>query len=105
MLCSSVTQAQHRNFHYFHSASMPPGSVGQGQLAHDPRLPGHFQTVQVIAPEGAKLAIAMDGNFTESEKGPLLAGLLVGQVYQFKVTEIPFNEGSEVFPTIELVNR
>jgi hypothetical protein len=31
--------------------------------------------------------------------------MLIGSVYQLKVTNIPLNEGAEVFPTIELLDR
>lgn len=74
-------------------------------MTRDPRLVGHFQTVEVSVPEGARLSLAAEGTFTSPEPGPILAGMLVGQVYQLKVTGIPFNDGVEVFPTIEVVNR
>jgi hypothetical protein len=31
--------------------------------------------------------------------------MLIGQVYRLKITRIPRNEGLEVFPTIEVINR
>ena len=31
--------------------------------------------------------------------------MLVGHVYRLKVTNIPFHEGQEVFPSIEVINR
>lgn len=94
-----------RRIHYFHSANMPPGSVGQGQLARDPRLLGHVQPVQLSGPAGVHLSVAVDGSFAEPQPSPLLVGLQIGHVYQFKVTQIEFAEGQEVFPTIELVQR
>jgi len=68
-------------------------------------LPGYFQPVEIKAPKGAKISLAMDGNFATPEEGPVLAGMLIGQVYRIKITGIPRNEGYEVFPTIEVINR
>ena len=35
----------------------------------------------------------------------LMAGLLIGNVYRFQITEIPGAPGAELFPTIELIDR
>ena len=35
----------------------------------------------------------------------IMAGMLIGQVYRFKVSNIKFREGEEVFPTIEVIDR
>ncbi|MFO7901349.1 MAG: hypothetical protein ACQESR_28735 [Planctomycetota bacterium] len=91
--------------HYFHRADMAPGAIGRGQLMRGGPLPGHFQAVEVTAPKGAQLALAMDGTFEPSRSGPLKAGMLVGHVYRLKVTDIPLHEGEEVFPSIEVINR
>jgi hypothetical protein len=32
-------------------------------------------------------------------------GLMIGPVYHLQVTSIPFQEGYEVYPTVELINR
>jgi hypothetical protein len=68
-------------------------------------LPGYFQPVEIKVPQGAAVSMAVDGHFESPCEGPALVGLLIGQVYRFKITRIPRNEGFEVFPTIELVNR
>ncbi|MFW6170547.1 MAG: hypothetical protein ACODAD_08655 [Planctomycetota bacterium] len=91
--------------HYFHRADMAPGAVGRGQLMRGGPLPGHFQAVEITAPKGAQLALPMDGTFAPSQPGALKAGMLVGHVYRLKVTNIPFHEGQEVFPSIEVINR
>lgn len=91
--------------HYFQRADMPPGSIGRAQLMRGGPLPGHFQAVEVSAPEGTHIALAMDGVFEPPQPAPLKAGLLVGHVYRLKVTNIPFREGQEVFPSIEIINR
>ncbi len=94
-----------RSYHYFQRADMPPGSIGQAQLLRGGPLPGYFQPVEISAPQGAQLALAMEGTFEPPQPAPLKAGLLVGQVYRLKVTNIPFHEGQEIFPSIEIINR
>jgi hypothetical protein len=47
----------------------------------------------------------VDCQFSTPREKSLLVGMQIGPVYQFKVTNIPFAEGAEVFPTIEVVNR
>jgi len=91
--------------HYFHSGDLPPGAIGQGQLLRGGPLPGYFQPVEIKAPKGAAISMAVDGRFEPPREAPILVGLLIGQVYRFKITSIPHNEGFEVFPTIEMVNR
>ena len=38
-------------------------------------------------------------------KPMLMAGVLVGNVYRFKITGIPNAAGAELFPTLELIDR
>ena len=97
--------AQQRPHHYLLRADMPAGTVGRAQLMRGGPLPGHFQAVEVLAPEGTRIAMATDGVFEQTQPAPLKAGMLVGHVYRLKVTNIPFQEGQEVFPTIEVINR
>ncbi|MFV2067102.1 MAG: hypothetical protein ACC645_08995 [Pirellulales bacterium] len=106
ILGGSVTAvAQPGPIHYFHSAHLPPGTVGQGQQVRNAWLRGYFQPVEIQVPDGARVSVKVDGKFSTPREKSVLAGMQIGLVYRFKVTEIPFAEGSEVFPTIELVNR
>lgn len=105
MCMGGAALAQRGPVHYFHSGDMPPGAIGQGQLLRGGPLPGYFQPVEIKAPKGAEISLAIDGKFAEPEKGPVLVGMLIGQVYRIKITNIPRNEGYEVFPTIEVINR
>ena len=103
-LCGAAS-AQREPVHYFHSANLPPGTVGQGQLLRGGPLPGYFQPVEIQGPEGAEISMVVDGRFEPSREAPIMVGMLIGSVYRFKVTRIPRREGFEVFPTIEVVNR
>lgn len=91
--------------HYRHSAMMPPGTVGREQLARGGPLPGYFQPVEIGVPPGALVSLVADGRFLQPQPDRVMAGMLIGQVYRFKVTGIPGHEGFEVYPTIEVINR
>jgi hypothetical protein len=84
---------------------MPPGAIGAAQLMRGGPLPGYLQPVEISAPGGAQVALAMDGVFDVSQPAPVRVGLLVGKVYRIKVTNIPFRPGQEVYPSIEIINR
>ncbi len=105
LLLGSTALAQQRPHHYFQRADMPPGSIGRAQLMRGGPLPGHFQVVEIRAPKGTHIAMATDGVFETPQPQPLKAGMLIGSVYRLKVTNIPFQEGQEVFPSIEVINR
>jgi hypothetical protein len=102
---ASLGAAQHQPHHYFQRADLPPGAIGSAQLMRGGPLPGHYQAVEISAPEGVQLALANQGFFEEPTPAPLRAGLLVGHVYRLKVTNIPLREGQELFPSIEMINR
>jgi hypothetical protein len=51
------------------------------------------------------VSLAADGQFGQPSPAPLRVGLLVGQVYRLRVTEIPLSPGLEVFPTVEVIDR
>ncbi len=103
-LCGAAS-AQREPVHYFHSAHLPPGTVGQGQLLRGGPLPGYFQPVEIQAPPGVEISMVVAGRFEPSREAPVQVGMLIGSVYRFKVSRIPRREGFEVFPTIEVVNR
>ncbi len=91
--------------HYLHQGAMPPGAIGSLRLQRGGPLHGYFQPVEIKAPEGASVSLAAEGTFIKGESTPRTVGLLVGQVYRLRVTQIPLESGVEVYPTIELVDR
>ncbi|NIL97076.1 MAG: hypothetical protein GTO53_05985 [Planctomycetales bacterium] len=91
--------------HYRHSGDMPPGAIGRSQLQRGGPLPGYFQPVQITAPPGVQVSLAVDGAFESPRQAPRTVGLLIGQVYRFKVSRIPLQSGEEVFPTVEVIDR
>lgn len=91
--------------HYLHHGQMPPGMIGQGQLQRGGPVAGYFQPVEVRGPAGVLVATAVENNFGPARATPYCAGLLIGQVYRLRVTNIPGYDGAELFPTIELIDR
>lgn len=68
-------------------------------------LSGYFQPVEIRVPQGALVALSVVSAFDLDRPSSLAAGLLVGEVYRFRITDIPYQAGREVFPTIELIDR
>ena len=91
--------------HMWHRDGIPPGEVGQRQLDRGGPIRGYFQPVEVLAPEGTQIAFAGTGKFLPSDKECAMAGLLIGQVYTLKLTNLPLQDGAELFPTIEVIDR
>ncbi len=105
LLGSAAAFAQGADVHYFHQGIMPPGAIGGVRLARGGPVHGHFQPVEIRAPRGVRIATASGGQFDESAPAPLRLGLHVGAVYRLRATHVPFAEGEEVFPTIEVIDR
>jgi hypothetical protein len=105
LLLNHVAWAQYPPIHYFHSSDLPPGTVGRGQLERGGPLRGYFQPVEVRVPDGVLLSVAQAGQFEEAAGSSIAAGMLIGEVYRFRVANISFFEGLEVYPTIEVINR
>lgn len=91
--------------HYFHNANLPPGTVAYGQLQRHMLMRGYYQPVEVMVPQGARVSVNVGGQFDEPHEGSVLAGMQIGPVYQLKISNIPYFEGYEIFPTIEVINR
>ena len=102
---AATLPAQQPNVHYLHHGVMPPGAIGSMQLQRGGPLPGFYQPVEIKAPPGALISLAVAQQFDESQPAPRKAGLLIGAVYRLRVTNIRLAEGLEVFPTIEVIDR
>ncbi len=102
---ASLLSADETSTHYLHQGGMPPGAIGSWQLQRGGPLPGFFQPVEIKAPQGASVSLAIDGTFEEPRSAPRKIGMLIGQVYRIRVMQIPMRPGAEVFPTIEIVDR
>ncbi len=93
------------NVHYLLNANQAPGAVAGAQIAR--RLPGvgTFTAISIVGPENLKVALARDGQFLPPIEAPVTTGMLVGAVYRFRVTHIPFRPGEELYPSVEIIDR
>lgn len=105
LVATSSLSAQAPNVHYRHQGLAPPGAIGSAQLERGGPLPGYFQPVEIRAPEGVRVSLAVDGAFDAPQEAPRNVGLLIAPVYRLRVSNIPGAEGYEVFPTVELIDR
>ncbi|MCS7237308.1 MAG: hypothetical protein NZ899_03455 [Thermoguttaceae bacterium] len=101
----SACFAQQPSVHYFHQGNLQPGTVGATRLQGGGPVVGYFQPVQIRAPSGVSISVAEGGTFGEPAPAPLTVGLLIGPVYRFRITDIPFFPGKEVYPTVEIIDR
>lgn len=97
--------AQRPPVHYLHGGVLPPGAIGAAQLQRAEGLSGYFQPVEVRAPGGVLVSLAVENMFAAAQPAPMKAGLLVGAVYRLRITNLPDRPGAELFPTIEVINR
>ena len=99
--------AQDARPHFLQTRNLSPGAIGRERLKRDGPVHGYFQPVEIHAPDGALISLAVDGSFDKPRKGPVVAGMLIAHVYRLRVTNIPipFQEGLEVYPTIEVIDR
>ena len=104
-ITTTMLQAEAPPVHYQHAGVMPPGAIGSQQLLRGGPLPGYFQPVEITGPAGSMIATPAGGQFDEPQTAPRLVGLLIGSVYRLRVTNIPLQEGFEVYPTIEVIDR
>jgi hypothetical protein len=91
--------------HPLNAGVMPPGAIGSQQLLRGGPLPGYFQPVEIVAPPGAQVSTASEGQFDDPRTGPIVLGMLIGGVYRLRVTNIPNQETLEVYPTVEVIDR
>lgn len=89
--------------HRLLSADMPAGYVGAARNSGRGLCDGYLQPVQIIGPDGTQFT-AQAGAFLEPNEN-LQAGLLVGGVYRFQISQIPGRAGAELYPTVELIDR
>jgi uncharacterized repeat protein (TIGR01451 family) len=94
-----------RPVHHLYRSDLPPGTVGTTR-ARQPGggRTGYVQPIQIIVPAGAVVSPANDGEFAVASTD-LRIGLMFGQPYRLRITDIPRHEGQELYPSIEVIDR
>jgi len=105
LAAASNLPAQQPGVHFLHEGAMPPGAIGGQQLLRGGPLPGFFQPVEIKAPRGVSISLAVEGRFDRPHATKVKAGMLIGAVYRIAVMNVPLHEGFEVYPTIEVIDR
>ena len=92
--------------HPLYPVGLPVGAVAEGTMLQPLPLHGYFQPVRLILPEGCAVSFAAGDMFsTPLSPTSELVALLVGQVYRFQISVIPYNGDRELYPTIEMIGR
>lgn len=86
-----------------------PGDYGVSTevAVHDVsgRTPLPHQPVQIHLPGEARFAFALGTHFMDSKPGSQIVGLSVGTPYRFRIDNIPYNEGRELYPTLRILRK
>lgn len=105
LLSAGTAKSQQPAAHLYHQGNLPPGMVGAMRLQRGGPVAGYFQPIEIRAPMGVQVAVAETGSFSQPVNQPARFGMLVGQVYRLRVINIPRQEGFELYPTIEVIDR
>jgi hypothetical protein len=110
LLSGLTASAQDRPVHWLNAGAMPPGAIGSQRLERGGPLSGYFQPVRIRAPQGARIALASEAGYSSAnprtaQSNEALVGMQIGFVYRLRVTNVPNNEGVDIYPTIELIDR
>ncbi len=97
--------AQPSAAHWLHAGVMPPGAIGGQRLLRGGPLSCYIQPVELTVPEGAAVSVVTGGGFAEPHSPSQLVGMRLAMVYRLRVTGIPNFEETEVYPTVELIDR
>ncbi len=92
--------------HFLQRSDVPPGTVStQRIVGAGHAIQQYYQAVRFEGPAGSRVSLSNGQDFLPNEPGPLIAGLLVGPAYRIKITDIPYQTGVELFPTVELLDK
>lgn len=86
-------------------ADMAPGAAGRATMALRRPVFGYVQPTEIQVPATTRVAYFSGSKFSESVKGSKKVGLRIGDVYRFKLTNIKGFEGTELYPSVEVIDR
>ncbi|MDR1054046.1 MAG: hypothetical protein LBL39_07705 [Planctomycetaceae bacterium] len=66
---------------------------------------GYYQPVRINVPDGSQIAFAVDNRFVDRKESSCMVGLLLGANYRLRVTDIKFQPGKELFPSVTVLQR
>lgn len=84
----------------------PPGRAGDWAARVARGSPMRFQPVEIQLPGDGQVTWYSGGpGSVVQTPAPSMAGILLGPVYRVKISDMPDYPGTELYPTIELVDR
>ncbi|MCC9603929.1 hypothetical protein LOC67_25535 [Stieleria sp. JC731] len=89
--------------HPLYNRMLPPGQIWASPHATQMQQ-STYQPVAFSGPAGTKFSLPLGAGYGDEENN-LMAGLMVGAVYRFRVTNIPHSVGVELYPTVELIGK
>ena len=97
------TTQNESQMHSLYPENLPTGAVSGTSLYRG--VAGQVQIVEIRLPDGTLISPALPGGWDTPETSRLWIGLQVGNVYRFRVGNIPYHAADEVYPTVELFDR
>ncbi len=93
--------------HYNSAGVRSPGFLGQQRLHMGGPVQGYYQPVLINGPVKTQISMVYQGEYTPLKPLPNTVGLLIGQVYRFRLTNFPLldSQGAELYPTLEVIDR
>lgn len=85
---------------YLHRSSLPTGEIAAFHRVGDPNA-GKMQPIAWKLPKGVAVGVAAEGEYLRGDA----FGLAVGSVYRFQITDIPYNSGRALYPTLEIIGK
>ena len=102
---TAQTPRKNRIKHQQIRSDLAPGVAAFRAQMRDPKLVGHVQPVRIVSPFGSRISIWYGRAFSPSGSNEATYGMTIGPVYRLKVEDIPNQQGKQIFPSIEVVNR
>jgi hypothetical protein len=97
---------QRRVYYPLEPAAMPTGTAAEWAAKIGKGAGGYFQPVRIGLPGGGKVTYFNGGpEQSKTVAAPSQAGLLIGPVYRLKLSDMPDFPGTELFPSIEVLDR
>ncbi|MDA0658410.1 MAG: hypothetical protein O2931_03690 [Planctomycetota bacterium] len=97
--------AQPHQHQLYSTTTQPPGTIGPQQLLRPGPIRGYFQPVHIRVPDGALVSLATEDGFQQVHPREMLVGLQIGPVYRLRISDIPFQDGVRLYPTVEVIER
>lgn len=102
---ATTALAQTSRNHELIRTDLAPGTAAHFKLMGNRELVNHIQPVRVACPDGTRLSIVANNSFMEMGSSAQTVGCRVGPLYRFRVSGFQNSAETELYPSIELLDR